>query len=74
MQPALSSPFAWYGFSRVHSADPTRNKCKRGGIRYMYFYIEQEGQIFLLLIYNKDEHDDLANEQKKWLRDNWERL
>jgi len=40
----------------------------------MYFYIEQEGQIFLLLIYNKDEQDDLTNEQKKWLRDNWERL
>jgi len=40
----------------------------------MYFYIEQESQIFLLLLYNNDEQDDLTNEQKKWLRDNWERL
>jgi hypothetical protein len=74
MQPAWSSPFAWYDFSRVHSADPTRNKGKRGGFRNMYFYIEQESQIFLLLLYNNDEQDDLTNEQKKWLRDNWERL
>ena len=40
----------------------------------MYFYVRQDSQIFLLLIYNKDGQDDLTSEQKKWLRDNWERL
>jgi hypothetical protein len=59
---------------KARAADPTRNKGKRGGFRYMYFYVRQDSQIFLLLIYNKDEQDDLTSEQKKWLRDNWERL
>jgi hypothetical protein len=51
-----------------------RAEGKRGGFRYMYFYVERDGQIFLLLLYNKNEQDDLTTEQKKWLRDNWERL
>jgi hypothetical protein len=62
------------GLRKARAADPSRNKGKRGGFRYMYFYVGQDGQIFLLLIYNKDEQDDLTNEQKKWLRENWERL
>ena len=62
------------GLRKARAADPTRNKGKRGGFRYMYFYLEQDGRIFLLLIYNKDEQDDLTTDQKKWLRDNWERL
>ena len=62
------------GLRKARAADPTRNKGKRGGFRYMYFFVEQDGQIFLLLIYNKDEQDDLTTEQKKWLRDNWEGL
>jgi hypothetical protein len=40
----------------------------------MYLYVQRDGQIFLLLIYNKDEQDDLTAEQRKWLRENWERL
>ena len=62
------------GLRKARAADPTRNKGKRGGSRYMYFYVERDGQIFLLLLYNKDEQDDLTTAQKKWLRDNWERL
>lgn len=62
------------GLRKARAADPTRNKGKRGGFRYMYFYIEQDGQIFLLLLYNKGEQDDLTTEQKKWLRDKWGRL
>jgi hypothetical protein len=62
------------GLRKARATDPTRNKGKRGGFRYMYFYLEHDGQIFLLLIYNKDEQDDLTSEQKKCLRDNWERL
>jgi hypothetical protein len=46
---------------------PARGKGKSGGFRYLYFYIEQEGQIFLLMIFSKDEQDDLTGEQKKKL-------
>jgi hypothetical protein len=62
------------GLRKARAADPTRNKGKRVGFRYMYFYVERDGQIFLLLLYNKNEQDDLTTEQKEWLRDNWERL
>jgi hypothetical protein len=62
------------GLRKGRAADPTRHKGKRGGFRYLYFYLERDGQIFLLLLYNKDEQDDLTAEQKKWLRDNWGRL
>jgi hypothetical protein len=62
------------GLRKARAADPTRNKGKRGGFRYMYFYVERDGKLFLLLIYSKDEKDDLTTAQKKWLRDNWERL
>ena len=62
------------GLRKARAADPTRNKGKRSGFRYMYLYAQRDGQIFLLLIYNKDEQDDLTAEQRKWLRENWERL
>jgi hypothetical protein len=62
------------GLRKTRAADPTRNKGTRGGFRCMYFYVERDRQIFLLLLYNKDEQDDRTTEQKKWLRDNWERL
>jgi hypothetical protein len=62
------------GLRKARAADRTRNKGKRSGFRYMYLYVQRDGQIFLLLIYNKDEQDDLTAEQRKWLRENWERL
>jgi hypothetical protein len=43
------------GIRKARAADPTRGKGKRGGFRYMYYYIEKDGQIFLLYISNKDE-------------------
>jgi hypothetical protein len=62
------------GLRKARAADPARHKGKRGGFRYMYFCIERNRQIFLLLLHNKNEQDDLTAEQKKWLRDNWEGL
>jgi mRNA-degrading endonuclease RelE of RelBE toxin-antitoxin system len=55
------------GVRKARVADPGRGKGKRGGFRYLYFYIEQDGQIFLLLIFGKNEQDDLTGEQKKRL-------
>jgi hypothetical protein len=40
----------------------------------MYYYFEQEGRIFLLMIFSKDEQDNLTAGQKKWLREHREGL
>jgi len=55
------------GVRKARAADPARGKGKRGGFRYLYYYIEQGGQIYLLMIFNKDEQDDLTKDQKKTL-------
>ena len=33
----------------------------------MYYYIERDGQIFLLMVFNKNEQDNLTERQKKTL-------
>ena len=48
------------GVRKSRAADPTRGKGKSGGFRYMYYYIEQDGQIFLLMVFNKNEQDNLC--------------
>lgn len=58
------------GVRKSRVGDPSRGKGKRGGFRYMYYYIERDEQILLLLIFGKDEQDDLTADQKKWLREN----
>jgi hypothetical protein len=45
----------------------SRGKGKSGGFRYMYYYIERDGQIFLLMVFNKNEQDNLTEKQKKTL-------
>ena len=55
------------GVRKSRVADPTRGKGKSGGFRYMYYYIERDGQIFLLMVFNKDEQDNLTKNQKKTL-------
>ena len=55
------------GVRKARVANPARGKGKSGGFRYLYFYIEREGQIFLLMIFSKEEQDDLTGEQKKKL-------
>ena len=52
---------------KARATDPARGKGKRGGFRYLYFYIERDGQIFLLMVFSKDEQDDLTKDQKKTL-------
>ena len=54
------------GVRKSRAADPTRGKGKRGGSRYLY-YIERDGQIFLLFIFDKNEQGDLTKEQRKTL-------
>jgi hypothetical protein len=56
------------GVRKARVADPTRGKGTRGGFRYMYYYIEQDGQLFLLMIFSKNEQADLTSVQKKTLK------
>lgn len=43
-------------------------KGKRGGTRTIYFWAVGKGQVLMLLIYAKNEKDDLSKEQLKILR------
>jgi hypothetical protein len=52
------------GVRKSRAADP---KGKSGGFRHMYYYIERDGQIFLLMVFNKNEPDNLTQKQKKTL-------
>lgn len=56
------------GVRKARVADPTRGKGKSGGFRYLYYYIEHDGQIYLLMIFSKNEQADLTSSQKKTLR------
>ena len=56
------------GVRKARVADPSRGKGKRGGFRYMYYYMERDGQIFLLMIFSKNEQADLTKQQKKSLK------
>ncbi len=56
------------GVRKARVADPTRGKGTRGGFRYMYYYIEKDGQVLLLMIFSKNEQADLTSAQKKMLK------
>jgi mRNA-degrading endonuclease RelE of RelBE toxin-antitoxin system len=42
-----------------------RGKGKSGGARVIYYYLDDDIPLFALLIYGKDEQDDMTAEQKK---------
>jgi hypothetical protein len=56
------------GVRKARVADPRRGKGKSGGFRYLYYYIEKGGQVFLLMIFSKNEQADLTAQQKKFLK------
>ena len=41
---------------------------KRGGVRIIYYNVTRKGRIYLVLVYPKNELDDLTEEQKKMLK------
>ena len=55
------------GVRKSRAADPARGKGKSGGFRYMYYYIKRDEQIFLLMLFSKDDQDNLTTKQKKQL-------
>jgi mRNA-degrading endonuclease RelE of RelBE toxin-antitoxin system len=56
------------GVRKARIGDPRRGKGKSGGFRYLYYYIEKDGQVFLLMIFSKNEQADLTARQKKFLK------
>ena len=55
------------GVPKACAADPAKGKGKRGGFQFFYYYIERDGQIFLLMIFSKDEQDEPTKDQKQML-------
>lgn len=43
-------------------------KGKSGGVRIIYYWAKTKGIILMLLVYSKNEQDDLSNEQLKILK------
>jgi hypothetical protein len=41
---------------------------KRGGARVIYYHVADDAQVFLLLIYTKNDQVDLTNDQRKALK------
>lgn len=56
------------GFRKVRWADRKRGQGRRGGLRLVYFYFEQDHQIWLLTMYGKGEAADLTTAEKRALK------
>ncbi len=56
------------GFRKVRWADARRGKGTRGGLRIIYYHFLSDHQIWLLMVYDKDEATDLTPAQKKKLK------
>ncbi len=56
------------GFRKVRWADPRRGQGRRGGLRLIYYYFEQDMQIWLLTLYGKGEAVDLSPKEKRLLK------
>jgi mRNA-degrading endonuclease RelE of RelBE toxin-antitoxin system len=54
------------GLRKIRWAGQGRGK--RGGLRVIYYYLVNRDQFYMLLIYGKNEQDDLSPEQLRTLR------
>ena len=43
------------GFRKVRWSDERRGKGRRGGLQIIYFYFEEDEQIWMLMLYDKDD-------------------
>ncbi|PYU22779.1 MAG: toxin [Acidobacteria bacterium] len=56
------------GFRKLRWTDPRRGKGRRGGLRVIYYYFPGEQQIWLMMLYDKDEASDLTPKEKQRLK------
>jgi hypothetical protein len=56
------------GLRKIRIADPRRGKGKRGGLRTIYYWQDDEATFWLFMIYDKDEMEDLSKDEKKELK------
>lgn len=56
------------GIRKARVENPARGKGKRGGFRYMYYFLESDDEIYLLFLIDKGEQEDLNERQKRALR------
>lgn len=67
--PKAGDPIAGTGgLYKVRIADPRRGKGKRGGLRTIYYWQDDEATFWLFMIYDKDEMEDLTKDDKKLLK------
>lgn len=57
------------GLRKLRFPDPRRGKGKRGGLRVIYYWLDEAGQFWLFTIYDKDEADNLTAKEKKALKE-----
>lgn len=57
------------GLRKMRFADRRRRKGKRGGLRIIYYWWMPGMQFWLYTLYDKDEADDLAQDERKALRE-----
>ena len=62
------------GIRKARHSDPARKKGKRGGLRYLYVYLERREHIHLLYLFAKNEEEDLTQQERAWLRELAEHL
>jgi hypothetical protein len=69
----LADPERWpivkgtNGARKGRVADPDSTQGKRGSFRYLYFYLEHRGQIYLLFLFAKTAQANLSAEQLKYV-------
>jgi mRNA-degrading endonuclease RelE of RelBE toxin-antitoxin system len=56
------------GFRKLRWSDSRRSKGKRGGLRVIYYWLGNQGQIWMFAIYDKDEATDLSPDEKRLLK------
>lgn len=56
------------GIRKARAENPARGKGKRGGFRYMYYFLEYQDEIYLLSLFDKGQQEDLNEKQKAALR------
>ncbi|MGO9169003.1 MAG: hypothetical protein ACLP56_19205 [Candidatus Sulfotelmatobacter sp.] len=56
------------GIRKARCSNPARSKGKRGGFRYLFLHLEDQSQIHLLYLLDKDEQEDLSGDERKVLR------